>query len=84
MNMQTRTKLQTILEMEESKAGESPDENDSGHGEGDAGGVGEGHLSHGEDDVDLEGHHLPNGFASAALEEREETPLPGEISKSLT
>ena len=82
MNMQTRTKLQTILEMEESKAGESPDENDSGHGEGDAGGVGEGHLSHGEDDVDLEGHHLPNGFASTALEEREETPLPGETSKS--
>ena len=82
MNMQIRTKLQTILEMEESKAGESPDENDSGHGEGDAGGVGEGHLSHGEDDVDLEGHHLPNGFASAGLEEREETPLPGETSKS--
>ena len=78
--MQTRTELQTILEMEESKDSQSPDENDSGHGEGDAGGVGEGHLSHGEDDVDLEGHHLPNDFASAALEEREETPLPGEIS----
>ena len=66
---------------------QSPGENDSGHGGGggDEGGdgegdEGEGHLSHGEDDVDGEGHLLPNGFVSQALEQREETPLPGEIS----
>ena len=66
--------------MEESKADQIPDENDSGHGGCDGGCDGESRLSHGEDDVDGEGHLLPNGFASASLEKREETPLPGEIS----
>ena len=67
--------------MGEGGAHQTPDEHDSGHGGGDdnADGEddvgGEGHL----DDVDREGHLLPDGFAGATLEEREETPLPGEI-----
>ena len=60
--------------MDRSKAHQSPDEYDSGHGGGDV-------ADDEEDveDVDGEGHLLPDGFARPPLEEREETPLPGEI-----
>ena len=58
------------MELERSKAHQSPEESDSGHGHDDEEDV---------EDVDGEGHLLPDGFARPPLEEREETPLPGEI-----